>query len=934
MPITPYPRPQHRIFQNLRATATNAANRNGALAIGVQYLLAINDGRDLPEFAFSSAGAALLYRHLDNGVNAAVSALTHTVALDSVRLFGSDLEASVATTLGFSRDGLETARLRHAGNIAGGTLHADFAGRPVRVGDLFAVSADNAAAGSYLAADSLYYRRVKSLLGKRALSTVANVAAMATNAASNATVGREVVVAPSNYAVVLGEIAITDSSEFFAVGGRFDGKLAEEFTLVCTTAGGNTAAVFSVAATTRNTTTSATSAAGAGATKYVLNLGYGNTTVTLTVTGTVVVGDTIRLRIFPVHAATAATMLAVVAQGAYVGSASTAYVVEVTQGRDNAVGVITGASIRVYDTSGAEPVQTYYSPYASVTMALGTRGLAFTLNSAAAGYPDLVTGDKFVFSVTAPSVSAVEFDGVELSGPAFDPASYTSAGFLSVDVREVFTGELTSANAAGDDAFTVDAGGVSYAAGLGVVTTRTSSAFRSFLGARGTLRVAFRAALKPGLTEGPVRVASTADLVNGLLGELHVENDLAFGAYQMISGTGGSAIRALRVAADDVGSFGAALKKIRGTDVDYALCPLTARLDVASLVAAHCEEMSDPEHMNFRRSYFGTDSPGEYALWDTLAGGTYREATLVGDLVTLSEEFRAASNFLTAPVRVGDLINFLSLGSSLAVTELVSAHEVRVAGAPGAGVAVAAAFQLVKPVSADNTIDYVSNRSRTVSSRRAVNVWCDQPTALINGVTTLIPMKFVAAEVAGLRSALRPQQGLTMTEVASVTDAPAMFARFTPEQLDTCASNGVMIVTQEIEGGEIFIRHQLTTETAKGALQYEDNPGVVVDVFSYRIKDKFRGYLGKKNVTQATLAAIYTDLKQLAIDATQTTQLENDDIGPMLLSFVDEQGREGEVTVRVDGDLADKIMTYVRLRVPLPLNGLNQYVEAEAALSL
>jgi hypothetical protein len=306
----------------------------------------------------------------------------------------------------------------------------------------------------------------------------------------------------------------------------------------------------------------------------------------------------------------------------------------------------------------------------------------------------------------------------------------------------------------------------------------------------------------------------------------------------------------------------------------------------------------------------------------------------VDDLVTIAPEYRATSNFLTAPARVEDKINFLSLLEPLVITELVSAYEVRVANPPSGGVALASAFQLVKPDTPDNAIDYVVARSRSISSRRSVNVWSDQPTTLIAGIATLIPMKFVAAEIAGLRAVMRPQQGLTMTEVSSITDAPAMYARYTPEQLDRCAQNGVMVISQEVESGEVFVRHQLTTETENGALQWEDNPGVVVDVFSYLLKDKFRSYLGKKNVTQATIAAIYTDLKQLAIDATQVSTLEDDDIGPMVLSFADETGRDGEVTVRVDGDLADKILTFVLLRVPLPLNGLNNYVDAEAAFSI
>jgi hypothetical protein len=340
--------------------------------------------------------------------------------------------------------------------------------------------------------------------------------------------------------------------------------------------------------------------------------------------------------------------------------------------------------------------------------------------------------------------------------------------------------------------------------------------------------------------------------------------------------------------------------------------------------------------MNFRRSYFGTDSPGQYTLWDRKTDGNYRKATLVGDLVTVDAADEAISNFTSdlAPTYVGDIIRFLAHDGDLVVTEVVSSTSVRVSGAPAGGFTTPSAFVLIKPDTPDNTIDYVIARSVSVANRRGINVWCDRPTALINGAVTVVSSKFIAAEISGLRCALRPQQGLSMTEVASVDSAPAMYARFTPEQLDRCARHGVMIVTQDVEGGEIYIRHQLTTQTELGALQYEDNPGVVVDTFCYRIKDAFRGYLGKKNVTLATLDDMRIDLQQLAITATQIEATVDDGVGPLIQSFYDENGNESAVTVEFDGDLADKVRTFVGLRVGLSINGLTHYVDAAAIVTI
>jgi hypothetical protein len=942
--ITPYYRPQHRIFQNLRDTASNAVNRSGALVVGTQYLLALNDGRELPSSAFSTTGGNLFYRYIQNGVTKTIDALSHKVRLDSVKVFGKELEAEVATTiLTLARDGADDRLRLTADSLASPTttdLLTALAGRSVKVGDLFVCRADNETVGSYGSADTTYYRKVKALLGKKVAATVVATAASSTNAPTVA--GSLAAIASSTAAVAYTTSSVTlvtnAIQKILEVGGRYNGKVAEEITLVCTKSGTTTVAEFSIAYTSLGVTTTAVIPTGTtpSFTFALTALGAGNS-LTLQHVGPVAQGDIIRVLCTPVYTAPVAATSFVVSNATdYVGP-STSYVIEVVKGGVAATSAFSpAASLRVYDTNGVEPVQVVSLTTAQTGVAFGTRGLRINYAIPSATQ-NLATGDKFVVAVTGNSVSSDNFDGVVLDGPAFNPGAFNlTNGKLSVDVRQVFNGEITSANAADASAFTATASQVVYDPSMGMMVAKSTPAFVPFVTDRGTLTVAFKAGVLPGLVEGPIKVTSMAALSNGQLGELSSQNDLAYGAYLALSGSGNTSVSALRTSEDSVSAFTAALNKIRATDIYYAITPLTDSLAVANFVALHCEEMSGPEKMNFRRSYFGTDSPGRYTAWDTLSDGTYRKATLVGDTVTVSAAHEAVSNFNSeiAPVYVGDLIRFSSLAADLVITEITSSTTVRVSGAPPLGVVEATTFQLIKPDTADNTIDYVIGRSLAIANRRAINVWCDRPTALFNGASTAVSSKFLASEIAGLRSALRPQQGLTMTEITAVDEAPAMFARFTPEQLDRAAAAGVMIVTQEIEGGEIFIRHQLTTQTEKGALQSEDSPGVVVDTFSLRVKDAFRNYLGKKNVTPTTIAEIYSELKQLAIDASQIEAVNDDSVGALILGFSDESGKEGEVTVEVDGDLADKVRTFVNLRVALPLNGLTHYVDASASVTI
>lgn len=456
----------------------------------------------------------------------------------------------------------------------------------------------------------------------------------------------------------------------------------------------------------------------------------------------------------------------------------------------------------------------------------------------------------------------------------------------------------------------------------------------------GKISVYFRAIRKVGELEAVLTVGNLGDLDQ--LGTLHVDNWIAYGAYMAFKGSQSARTYVLRTAGDTVEDFQAALDKIRSTDYYYALVPMTDLDEVKDLVAAHCDEMSNKYNRNFRRCYVGTDTPENLMIWGLKETGDLRLGAVdsVNNRIVMDDDDQSVSNFLT-DLGVGDTI---ALGVTLAngkivadsgevvtIKRVISPSEIEFEEATE--LTGDQALTATRKNSSANVVKYFQERN--IGSRRCVNVWSDNPVTFgtSGGSGVRMPLKFVAAEIAGLRCALLPQQGMTMTELRSIDAAPGLYTRFTPEQLDVIASHGVMIANQEIEGGEIFIRHQLTTKTDAGALAYEDNIGVIVDEFSYRVKDAFRQYLGRRNVNAETITEIRAKLKELAIDATQVS-LANRAIGPMVIRFFNESDEEGEVTVRVDGNLADHILTYVRLRVPLPINGIDHYIDVETSVEL
>jgi len=127
-------------------------------------------------------------------------------------------------------------------------------------------------------------------------------------------------------------------------------------------------------------------------------------------------------------------------------------------------------------------------------------------------------------------------------------------------------------------------------------------------------------------------------------------------------------------------------------------------------------------------------------------------------------------------------------------------------------------------------------------------------------------------------------------------------------------------------------RARSTTDTSSGSIYYEDNAGIVVDFISYDIKDGSRGFIGKKNVTAYTIEEIRVMLMGICADA-MLAPINGREFGPMIIGFSDMDDNEQAVTVR-EGETADTIDTYIHLRIPLPLNYLNHYVDADVSLSI
>ena len=574
---------------------------------------------------------------------------------------------------------------------------------------------------------------------------------------------------------------------------------------------------------------------------------------------------------------------------------------------------------------------------ASSTGNLGTA--AVTLSSTAgltAGQPLVSLSGTASYFSPGTYISSVGGTGVVLNAgvTAVSGSEYTFANLLYSLQSTILVNEALPTTEYTVDVTNAQVSGISNPV-VNVAEFDTASENRTLKDGCGKLAISYRALRNPTSTESLIEIATATDITTKL-GVVDLENELAFGANEAFSGSQGKTIYALRTSADTTTAYTTALKKIEATDKVYALCPLTDSQSVQELVASHCEAMSKKDVKNFRRCYVGTNSPGEYAALKRYNNSVIEVSISVSNAGIVLDVATSGVNLQTAGLVEGDLVKMIDsngnyTGAEYIISAVTDTNTAYLSTGPGTSQNQVFA-EFWKADTPESQAAYVSDVSAALGSRRAANIWVENGTRLIDGVSTVIPNKYVAAEVAGLRSAVIPWQGLTLTEIQSVTDAPAMYTRYTSTLLNSVAAAGTFIITQEAESGGVFIRHQLTTQTDAGSLAYEDSIGVSLDAISFQIKDSLNGFVGRKNVTRQTLEEIYNVVWNILNDATTSSAVSA--YGPQLNGFLDKNGERNKINVEAHPTLKDRVTVYARLLMPLPLNVLEVTLDASVDFAL
>lgn len=552
--------------------------------------------------------------------------------------------------------------------------------------------------------------------------------------------------------------------------------------------------------------------------------------------------------------------------------------------------------------------------------------------SAPTGYQGgLRTGDTYYVDAHAEAEDG-DYSTIVLNGQATDISGWSESDLntnkFNLDVRVLYSGIIAARrNTAPDlawEAGTATVGGILVRHELALELTDRDSGFEwvPIKNATASKLFAHWRGLVPATSGDKIRLYYSEQGISEAFGKIDMDNPVCYGAVMAFRGGQEKPIFAAKLASNDIAGHTAMIRQAEHVEGIYAIALTTYDQSIKELWAAHVSKMSLENWKLWRRLYVGTQNPGPYAAMVTQSDGTDYIATVTTNASGNVRVVCANGDFVTRNIRPGDLYRtnfFYDAWGDPAYEEyevytVNTEDELILKTGPALPISPATKFEIWRPDTGLSQAEYVGEQSDNFLNRRVCNIWADEPNLVdTDGQLYVVPTYYLACEIAGLRAAVLPQQGLTYTELDhSLDGAPLMFTKYSEEELNYAASMGTWIVTQEQEDGPIFVRHQLTTESNKGILYYEDSIGTNVDNIAYAVKDIFQPYIGRRNTNVETLEEMETKLRDL-LDSFKKNPGGFTNIGPALILWRD-------LSITIDPVFKDRINVKVTLELPLPIN--------------
>jgi hypothetical protein len=628
------------------------------------------------------------------------------------------------------------------------------------------------------------------------------------------------------------------------------------------------------------------------------------------------------------------TATTAISDGVYSSTEDTTYIVTVTKGGSFA----SLPEISVTTASGTDQSGPHVVTGTGIDISIGTRGVTIAFGAS----DKLNKGDRFYINVagvgSGPMRTIVLGHNLDETFDAGDEVGidlYIRKPLLEVSANRTGMAPLTNWEQSATE-ITVKSGIIAYDSswtdgGVALPLDVYSSSEMDY----GTLYVEYRAWL-PTLANTINGLTNVGD-IDQISGALTPDNPLKWGVFQGLTNCNGTPVLYTAVAnPSSLDAWSDVLEVALTRDDIHGLVPLTRDAAVLSLYQAHANNASSPTEGQWRTCWFNLAGVPEIPVVSAGSNVTgYMEATTSdgnpalavfeddsstsGTQYTICRVPAANADFVKNEVRAGDIVRAMYVGdgfgnfsySEFVVDSVQSENQLRVVAGPDAPQSVPAKIEIWRSLSLSDESAAIAKIAGSYGERRVKAVWPDR----IEGSGLVQEGYYVCCALAGLASAVLPQQGLTNVQIAGFSAVPRT-SRFNKLQLDTMAVAGTWIVAQNRDG-EIYTRHAVTTGDYEDINQREEMITRNVDSISYRVKDYFSPWIGVSNVTPSMRDIILGGADKLL--RTLKTERTTPQLGGQLV--------EGSITrFYISNVFKDRYVIDTSLTVPYALNNIEQHL--------
>jgi hypothetical protein len=612
------------------------------------------------------------------------------------------------------------------------------------------------------------------------------------------------------------------------------------------------------------------------------------------------------------------TVVTTASAGTYTGKQDTKYIVKVVRGGTISGTLTTCPIIQIttnnaYDTGGQQNVT------ATGIYTVGNYGVQFNLSVGT----KLIFGDKWYISAHAPGVGAIQtlvldktLNATLLAAGDLNVTLYMNK---TVELKKQLYGNATVTNwsqTATDltllaNAKVYDADWRAGLFGLNVVSGDVYVHWRELLGTH---------------ADKIYSIDQIGDISTVFSTTSDPENPLVYAVEKALLNSNSTSVRFMAVDTDDKAGYTEVIDRLEVRDDVYTIVPLTQDKSILDLVAGHVKAMSTPDSGLWRTAIFSQKisnpvdrvgvsvaATGAIALNGTT--GLY-ELSLLTPLTGV--DFLATDEFGSTLVKSGDIVRYnYDVDNNGAVTYSTATVDATLTSTKlqllnGTQAIADTKIEIYRSLDQQDLSEKIGLSSGVFASRRVVNVY---PDVIASGGVDVAGY-YLAAAIAGVIGGVVPHQGLTNVSISGFDNANNVVNKFNRSQLDAMASAGAWIVTHDLQTGEVYTRHELTTDTTDvntRELMVTKN----VDSISYLFKSNLKRFIGRANVTPRLLAAISTEV------AATVAYLQNNgftnDLGSQLVDA-------NIASISAHPLLKDRVVVVLNLTIPYPLNNLELHL--------